>query len=126
MCELRLKYEREIQTIVAVTFCDANEQYLKPVGILRDLTFLICLVTTPGELKKRKLNSLYIWIESLENNDKVTLWGLFFFFIYLDIYEANHCTGCACLCDKIQLVSDFSHLSQCSVTHSHNKYSARP
>ena len=53
MCELRLKYEREIQTIVSVTFCDANEQYLKPVGILRDSSFLIGLVTTPGELKKR-------------------------------------------------------------------------
>ena len=27
------KYEREIQTIVSVTFPDANEQYLKSVGI---------------------------------------------------------------------------------------------
>ena len=43
MCELRLKYDREIQTIVSVTFCDANEQYLKPVGILRDLSCLIGL-----------------------------------------------------------------------------------
>ena len=61
MCELRLKYEREIQTIVPVTFFDANEQYLKPVGILRDLSFLIGLVTTPGFKIKiiGSLNLLY-------------------------------------------------------------------
>ena len=52
MCELRLKYEREIQTIVPVTFCDANEQYLKPVGMLGDSSFLSGLVTTAGEVKK--------------------------------------------------------------------------
>ena len=70
MCELRLKYDREIQTIVSVTFCDANEQYLKPVGILRDLSFLIGLVTTPG-FRMKFLETEFIVKGSLRNNDKV-------------------------------------------------------
>ena len=32
-CELGVKYEQEIQTIVSATLCDANEKNLKPVGI---------------------------------------------------------------------------------------------
>ena len=119
------KYEREIQTIVSLTFSDANEQYLKPVGISWVSSFLIGSVTP-----RQKPWLTFIWKQKLclirlygavdnANIQKPKIFPvcLFPLFSSFKIGCSNNVTSSlACLRDKMQPVSDFSHSLQFRVT----------
>ena len=120
------KYEREIQTIVSLTFSDANEQYLKPVGISWVSSFLIGPVT-PCQSKPWltfiwKQTLYLIWLYGAVDkvniqNPKIFPVCLFPFFSSFKMGCSNNFTSSlAWLRDKMQLVSDFSHSLQFRVT----------
>ena len=117
------KYEREIQTIVSLTFSDANEQYLKPVGISWVSSFLIGPVTPCQKpwltfiWKQRSYLSLYGAVDNVNiQKPKIFPGCLFPFFSFKMGGSNNFTSGLACLRDKMQLVSDFSHSLQFRVT----------